>query len=238
MEPIIRQMLHIRGREVRFLGEHLREVERAWFALFRRDLHLEEPTIRREIEQLLDRERCSKEFSTYLRLDLDSEAKWHLALEGDSLYRGYVLRALRPEAVTIRFDLPFEGLPTVAAAQTWQTARCMAESRKVRSVVRMSEDLTLLEADGVPLFAVAGRTVYTSRELRGVEGRLAREAIRRAGYRFEVIPLKRDHLPDIEELFYVDHRGVSALQSCDGKWMLAAVAARVAEELEAVVRKI
>lgn len=238
MEPIIRQMLHVRGRDIRFLGEHLREVERAWLALFREELRLDEAAVGSEIVALLDRERCSKEFSTYLRFDLDGEAKWHLTIEGDSLYRGYVLRALRPEAVTIRFELPFEGVPTVAAALAWQTAHRMAESRKVRSVVRMSEDLTLPEADGVPLFAVAARTVYTSREPRGVEGRLAREAIRRAGYRLEIMPLKRDHLPDVEELFYVDHRGVTALQSCDGKWMLAAVAARVAEELEAVVRKI
>lgn len=237
MKAILQQMIHVCGREVRFLREHLGEVERAWFALFRSSLRLPAEAVEAEIRRLLEREHCSKEYSTYLRLEVDPEGQWCLQIEGDSLYRGYVLRALRPDAVAIRFELPFEGMPTTAAAQTWQTALCMARSRKVHSVVRLSEELTLMAADGVSLFAVAARTVYVSHEPRGVEGRLAREAIRRAGYSLEIMPLKRDHLPDIEELFYVDHRGVTALGSCDGKPMMAAVAARVAEQMEAIVRK-
>lgn len=232
METIIRQIIHVRGREPRFLSEHLGELERAWYALFRRQLKLDRAEVRQALLTLLDRERYPIEGSAYVALEVAADGGWHLHPEGDSLYRGYVLRALRPEAVTIRFDLPFDGLPTAAAALTWQTARRMAEQRRAGAVVRLSADLTLLEADGMPLFAVAARTVYTSREVQGVEGRLALEAIRRAGYPLQIMPLKRDHLADIEELFYVDHRGVTALSSCDGKPMMAAVAACVAEELE------
>ena len=237
MKAIFQQIIHVCGREIRFLREHLGEVEQAWFTLFRSPLRLSVEAVESEMLRMLEREHCSKVYSTYLRLEVDGEGQWRLQIEGDSLYRGYVLRALRPDAVVIRFELPFDGLPTTAAAQSWQTALCMARSRKVHSVVRMSEDLTLLEGDGAPLFAVAARTVYTSREPRGVEGRLAREAIRRAGYPLEIIPLRRDHLPDIEELFYVDHRGVTAFGICDDKPMMAAVAARVAEQMEKIVRK-
>lgn len=237
METILQQTIHVFDGKPRFLEEHLRELQRGWFTLLGENLQLDSQKVHGQIEELLIKERCPRGYSSYVRLAIDFRGGVHYSIEGESLYRGYVLRALRPDAVAIRFEVPFAGVATVAAHQTWQTALRIAEQRKVRSVVRMSEDTTLLEADGAPLFAVAARTIYSSRELHSVEGRLAMEAIRRAGYSLRIMALKRSHLPDIEELFYVDHRGVTALRSCDGKLMLSAVAERVAEQLEAIVRK-
>ncbi len=237
MEAIILQTIHVRGREPRFLILHLEEVERAWFALFHNELRIDAEAVEQQICTLLDNGRYAVDGSAYVEFCVAADGSWGCRVLEQSLYRGYVLRALRPDAVTISFSLPFEGLPTAAGALTWQTALRMAEQRKVRSAVRMDESQTLLEADGAPLFAVVARTVYCSREPRGVEGRLACEAIRRAGYSLRIVPLKRDHLSDIEELFYVDHRGVTALKSCDGKRMLAAVAERVAGQMEALVAK-
>lgn len=235
---MIEQTIHIYGRRARFLKEHLREAERGRKLLFGGQLQLDIEAVERQICTLLDEGRYPLEGSSYVRLQVAADGSWSCSVEGDSLYRGYVLRALRPDAVTIRFSLPFEGISTTAARAVWQTARAMAEARKVRSVVRLDEEMTLCEADGAPLFAVAGRTIYTSHELQGVEGALAREAIRRAGYPLEILKLKRDHLPRIEELFYVDYRGVTALKSCDGKLLLSAVAERVARQMESLVAKI
>lgn len=235
---MVEQRIHIRGREVRLLKEHLRETERAWRSLLGRELKLDAGAIERQITTLLDQGRYPFDCSSYVRLTVAADGAWSCSVEGESLYRGYVLRALRPDAVTIRFALPFDGLPTTAARTVWQTATAMAEARKVRSVVRLDEQMTFCEADGAPLFAVAGRTVYTSTEPQGVEGGVACEAIRRAGYPLEKLALKRDHLPRIEELFYVDCRGVTALRSCDGKLLLSAVAERVARQMESIFSKI
>lgn len=235
---MVEQTIHIRGREVRLLKEHLREAERGWSLLFGGQLRLDIVAVERQICALLDEGRYPLEGSSYVRLQVTADGSWSCSVEGESLYRGYVLRALRPDAVTIRFAHPFEGIQTTAARAVWQTARAMAEARKVRSVVRLDDEMTLREADGAPLFAVAGRTVYTSQEPQGVEGGLAREAIRRAGYPLEILKLKRDHLPRIEELFYVDFRGVTALKSCDGKLLLSAVAERVARQMESIFTKI
>ena len=49
--------------------------------------------------------------------------------------------------------------------------------------------------------------------------------------------LRRSDLPRIEELFYVDHRGITALAHCDGMPLMTLRAEQLAEALEQRFRK-
>ena len=44
-------------------------------------------------------------------------------------------------------------------------------------------------------------------------------------------------MPRAEELFYADHRGITALSRCDGQPLMILVAERVAEALEGLFPK-
>ena len=103
--------------------------------------------------------------------------------------------------------------------------------------MRCDTEERLLTADGAPLFAVRGHTVYTAPAPASVEGCLAREAVRAAGLTLREEPLRRRELPRAEELFYADHRGITALSRCDGQPLMTLVAERVAEALEGLFPK-
>ena len=86
-------------------------------------------------------------------------------------------------------------------------------------------------ADNAPLFAVRGKTAFVSPAEACVEQELGLRAVEAAGLELEERPVMRDELPRFDELFYVDHRGVTALAHCDGHPCMAILAERVAQSL-------
>ncbi len=237
MSPSIWQTIHVLGRRPRLLKEHLREMSRHCLGLYRVDFTPDLQAVEQAIVELLNRERYPQDRSVGVTLWAEPSGAWRVEALGEALYRGYVLRALRPEAQMLAFDLPFGGAPTAAARLTWQTARTIVAERKANAVVRLDAEGRLCEADGAPLYVAVGRTIYTSHEGSEVEAGLAAEAIRRAGYTLCVEPLPRTWLPKMEELFYVDYRGVTSLQSCDRKLLMSVMATRVAEAMESIFSK-
>lgn len=231
MEPALYQVVHVAGRRVCFLAEHLHELSAAYERLFATPWAGDAERVEQQIVRLLDDGRYPLDRSTYVTLWLDSTGELALEAEAEVLYQGLVLRALRPEALTLHFEVPFEGLPTAARLLTWQTARLMARQRGAGGVVRVDARGCLAEGDGAPLFAVVNRTLYVPQPPVGVYGRLAVEAIRRLGCRLVVEPVCEEWLGQIEELFYVDHRGVTAFSRCNDRLLLAALAARVAGQM-------
>ena len=52
-----------------------------------------------------------------------------------------------------------------------------------------------------------------------------------AGLELAASPVGRDDLPRMDELFFIDHRGVTALSRCDGQPYMAIFAERIAGAL-------
>lgn len=234
MSPFLYQIVHVAGRSPRYLSRHLEQLLDDAQRLYGRRWPLDVRQIEGEILSRLDAENYPKDRSTALRLELTPEGELRYHFVGDPLYWGYVLRVLRPVGYLRSFTLPWEGLCSSAERAAWR----LAESTIPRGVViRCNEQGEILEADGAPLFALYGRTIYTSREPRGVYGELAREAIRRAGYSLRIEPVAVEHLSLLDELFYLDHRGVTSLERYEGgKLLMTAVAKRIAEEMERLAR--
>lgn len=97
--------------------------------------------------------------------------------------------------------------------------------------MRCDGDGIVRTADDAPLFAVRGKT-----GVRLPGGSLRRtgiglRAVEAAGLELEERPVMRGELPGFDELFYVDHRGVTALAHCDGHPCMAILAERVAQSL-------
>ena len=149
--------------------------------------------------------------------------------------------ALLDAASRALFGRPYAPDPARLAARIEALAAAERYPAGVSGFVRL--ELTpeggerLRTADGAPLFAVRGHTVYTAPAPASVEGCLAREAVRAAGLTLREEPLRRRELPRAEELFYADHRGITALSRCDGQPLMTLVAERVAEALEGLFPK-
>lgn len=234
MSLFLYQMIHVAGRSPRHLSHHLEQLRGDAQRLYGRKMRLDERSIEAEIISRLDAENYPNDRSTTLRLELTPEGELRYRFVGDSLYRGYVLRVLRPVGHLRTFVIPWEGICSSAERAAWQLA---GSTIPEGVVIRCNEQGEILEAEGAPLFALYGRTIYTTREPRGVYGELTRTAIQRAGYALRIEPVAVEHLPLLDELFYSDHRGITSLERyAGGKLLMTAVAKRIAEEMERLAR--
>lgn len=189
------------------------------------------------IEVLAAAERYPTGVSGFVRIELGADGEERLTPAGVSLYDGYALRSLQPEAVTLRYDLPLTEAPTSAREAAAQLARHMAERAGADVAVRCDREGILREADDAPLFAVAGHTVLAAPGTQSVERELAVRAVRAAGLELREEPFGCGELPRIDELFFADHRGITALARCDGQPLMSLIAERIALVMEGLFPK-
>ena len=189
------------------------------------------------IEALAAAERYPTGVSGFVRIELGADGEERLTPAGVSLYDGYALRSLQPEAVTLRYDLPLTEAPTSAREAAAQLARRMAERAGADVAVRCDREGILREADDAPLFAVAGHPVLAAPGTQSVERELAVRAVRAAGLELREEPFGCGELPRIDELFFADHRGITALARCDGQPLMSLIAERIALVMEGLFPK-
>ena len=164
-------------------------------------------------------------------LRLYADGTYALTADGVSLYRTYALRSLRPAAAVVPCDGYRPEWPTSARRETARWAQQEAERSGARCALLCDRDGIVRTADDAPLFAVRGKTAFVSPAEACVERELGLRAVEAAGLELEERPVMRDELPRFDELFYVDHRGVTALAHCDGHPCMAILAERVAQSL-------
>ena len=189
------------------------------------------------IEALAAAERYPTGVSGFVRIELGADGEERLTPAGVSLYDGYALRSLQPEAVTLRYDLPLTEAPTSAREAAAQLARRMAERAGADVAVRCDREGILREADDAPLFAVAGHTVLAAPGTQRVERERTVRAVRAAGLELREEPFGCGELPRIDELFFADHRGITALARCDGQPLMSLIAERIALVMEGLFPK-
>ena len=226
-EVYLYQTVHILGGRSLHLPAHLAVLDRWSRELFGRPAGLRQQPLARQIEALAAQTAPADcDLSQFVRIVVPASGDPAFRLEsaGISLYRGYDLRSLMPDAVTLQYDMPFPEAPTSAR-------EAAARLHGASVAVRCDGDGIVRTADNAPLFAVRGKTAFVSPAEACVEQELGLRAVEAAGLELEERPVMRDELPRFDELFYVDHRGVTALAHCDGHPCMAILAERVAQSL-------
>lgn len=234
-ELYLYQTVHIARGRARNAEAHAARLDAASRELFGRGYAPARLAAR--IEALAAAERYPTGVSGFVRIELGADGEEHLTPAGVSLYDGYALRSLQPEAVTLRYDLPLTEAPTSAREAAAQLARHMAERAGADVAVRCDREGILREADDAPLFAVAGHTVLAAPGTQSVERELAVRAVRAAGLELREEPFGCGELPRIDELFFADHRGITALARCDGQPLMSLIAERIAFVMEGLFPK-
>lgn len=233
-EVYLYQTVHILGGRSLHLPAHLAVLDRWSRELFGRPAGLRQQPLARQIEALAAQTAPADcDLSQFVRIVVPASGDPAFRLEsaGISLYRGYDLRSLMPDAVTLQYDMPFPEAPTSAREAAAGLARQQAVCTAHRSPCAATATASSRTADNAPLFAVPGKTAFVSPAEACVEQELGLRAVEAAGLELEERPVMRDELPRFDELFYVDHRGVTALAHCDGHPCMAILAERVAQSL-------
>ena len=150
-------------------------------------------------------------------------------LGGDvSPYPKFGLRLLMPSAVEVVYDLPLSECYSSVQRAVAEAAKVVAESRGAKVAVRVGDDGFVRSVDDAELFVVKEYTIITPSLPKTVEGRLIAKAIERSGLQIEVAPVPFETLADADEIFYADHRGVTALGALNGRPLMHILAEKIA----------
>ena len=231
------QIIHLAGGRARNLAAHTALLDAASRELFGRGYAPDLPRLAERLAAVAAAERYPRAVSGFVRIELTEAGDERLTPAGVSLYDGYALRSVTPDAVTVRYDLPVTEAPTTAREAVEQLAAAAARRRGARVAVRTDADGTLRTAENAPLFGILGKRLIPGPEFPAVERDLVLRAAPQAGLKVSAERLDIGLLPRLDELFYADHRGLTALGHCDGLPFMSLLAERIAEEMEALFPK-
>ena len=249
MECDLYQMLHLLHGRVRRLDRHVALLDRASRELFGVPCTPEAEALERRVLAVAGREAGGT--SAFVRLEWTAEGRERLLAAGVSYYAGYALRSLQYRGVTVACEPPLNGYPTLAREAAAAAARRMAACAGGEVGVLCGPDGSYHTVEASPLAVVEGYTVVVPPEgscvtlpsgaggadrrfgaLRSVEYGLLTEAVRAAGLPLEERPVGPAECGRFDELFWLDHRGITALSHLDGRPLMTLVAERVAGALE------
>ena len=231
-ELFLYQTVHVCGGQPRLVEAHAARLTEAARTLFGCRYAPDVRQLEARIAAAAKAERYPQSVSGFVRIELTADGAERLCGGGVSYYDGYALRSLRPDACAVCYDLPMAELPTSARETAALLARRQAELAGAETAIRCDHDGICHTADDAPLFAVRGTTVCTTPAPPSVERTLALRAIEAARLELREEPLAREMLPRMDELFYADHRGVTALAHFEGIPYMALIAERVAKAME------
>ncbi len=230
--PYIYQTLQVTGGEPRLTSAHLLALGEWASRLFDVDYAPELAAFEQRVKRLVSEERYPDSLSSFVRVEVDTDGEEHLLPAGISLYNGYTLRSITPSAAIIRYDLPFcEGHTSVRESAA-QFATLQAQLRGADIAIRSNVKGECVTADDAPLFALRGGWAATSSTREDAEAALTRHIIESEGLQFMPEPLNEENIFDFDELFYIDHRGVTSIGQCNGHIYMSLKAERIARQIE------
>lgn len=235
MAVTLYQTLHLYARRVRCIEQHIVRLDGMARALFGRAYTPDPKRLEQEVLALAAKEHYPDSVSGFVRLELTETGETRLTPFGTSLYEGYALRSLRPTTLTIPYELPLQIDCSTAAEAAHDLARCVAHRHDADEAVRVNGEGVCFSLGEAELFALANGELCYSATPQTVEGQLLIQAAERLGIRHTLRPIASNALHHFDELFAVDHRGITSIASCDGVRFMSLRTERLASAMEQLV---
>lgn len=234
---VLYQTIHLFSGRVRNLAAHTALLDTASRQTFFRPYTPDPGQLAARIETTAAAENYPDSVSVFVRLELTADGAERLLPAGASLYDGYALRSVTPDAATVAYELPFPDAPTTVRESAALLARQKALHAGAEVAVQSDRDGVLRSADDAPLFGIRGKRLIPSPAFAGVERDLVLRAARAAGIGLSDERLTHGLLPHLDELFYADHRGITSLAHCNSLPLMSLLAERIAEAMEGLFPK-
>ena len=230
----IYQNIHTLEYQPRHIEHHVEILSALSEELFGIEFYLSAETLTQQIGTLLEQMRASRQRS--IRAVVKQYASGSVTIECDapSLYRGYAVRSLRPDAVTMRIDMPLELYPTSASVAAREVADSIVRNRDFHTALMMSGNGEIYTEAAEPVAVVQGSKLIIASSPYSVESRLVQQAARKADIEIELRRLHHDDIVQADEVLRIGWQGITAMQSVDGKLYMAIVADHIAREMEKI----
>lgn len=185
-----------------------------------------------QIRQLLEHLRPSRQRSIKVCVRQYASGSYTIVCDEPSLYQGYTLRSLRPEAATMRVTMPLDIYPTSAAIATCEVAESIARSRDFHTALLLGHDGHILCQATAPIAIVRERTLTIAPAPYSVEREIAEQAAARARLSVEKRAFTHEEMMLADEVLIISWQGITAMQSVDNKTFMSIVAEHLAREME------
>ncbi len=223
-ELALYQIVHTLEGRIFHLEAHLKLLFEAYYQIFGRGAKLEQDAVEAQILAVLRRSRCPKGVSLFVKLTLLPDGSLSATEHERSLYRGYTMRCLSPRAATVECTMPYIDFPTAARDTLIGVATASARKRQGDVALCCHNGVAEMIA-GAQIFGVSPTDgLVTAAESLSVEHALAKQIASSAEIRITERPILVEELGELEELFFVDHYGVTSIKSCNGQYYMSIVA--------------
>ena len=214
------------------LPQHIKIISQASEALFEEQFEYSEQEVAKQIATLLGAARLSRKVSICITLKQYASGDVTIEYDEPSIYSGYVMRSLRPEATCLRMQIPLESYPTSASVEACNLAEAIAQGRGYHTAIIIDADDTIRCDTSHPIALVKEMTLYIANTSLSVERDMLEQATRKAGYKVEYRTLKRADLATADEVLVMNWQGITAMQQVNGKPYMSIIAENIAKEFE------
>lgn len=235
--PYVFQNVHTLGYRCRHMGRHIDILCSSALRLFGRQPRISAQEAEQRAVRLL--EACRRARGVTVRIVLKANPDGDIIMECDepSIYGGYALRSLRPEAVRMAIVPPMAQYPTSAMAEARALADAMARAQGFHTAVLTDSGGNIVSECCNPIFTVRGYTIATPPQPAGsVELEIAEQAARRASLTIRRQPLTTDDLAAADEVLTVNFQGVTSIARIGRKPYMSIIAERLASCMEPPAR--
>lgn len=214
------------------LPQHIKIISQASEALFEEQFEYSEQEVAKQIATLLGAARLSRKVSICITLKQYASGDVTIEYDEPSIYSGYVMRSLRPEATCLRMQIPLESYPTSASVEACNLAEAIAQGRGYHTAIIIDTEDTIRCDTSHPIAIVKEMTLYIANTSLSVERDMLEQATRKAGYKVEYRTLKRADLATADEVLVMNWQGITAMQQVNGKPYMSIIAENIARNLE------
>ncbi|MBE6200368.1 MAG: hypothetical protein E7138_08780 [Rikenellaceae bacterium] len=231
--PYIYQSIHTLSHKTRHAADHLKILNTAAMRLFGVQSDLTRRELERQTTALLEANYCTRNTSIEVILKLYPTGEQTLEVGEESIYSGYVVRSLRPEASIIRSTAPLADYPTSAMVATRHLMREIATARDKHRVIMANEQGDVINDVAEPLLVIKEDTITLQPSpLQSVEQQLIELAALRLGYKVEHAPITVKMLQSAHEVLILSWQGITAVSHIESKPYMSVISERLALEIE------
>ncbi|MFI3263860.1 MAG: hypothetical protein SNG38_02465 [Rikenellaceae bacterium] len=234
-EITLSQTVHTLNGVIYHLEAHIMLLSEAYQQIYRRPITLDTEKIIERIKKVIKRSYYTNGTSIFVTLQLTQDGEVTISKRQRSLYHGYALRSIFPKAAIVDFNIPHISLSTTLRQEVIEMANHTARNyHSCEVALRASADEVDM-INGAQVFAVTTQgDIITSAKSHSVEHKITKEIIKKMDIALEERPLKIKEITKLEELFYVDHCGLTAIKSCSERAFMTIISNKIAAELSKI----
>ncbi len=208
------QYLRTRGNKVVATKKYLNALDFHYAVLFGHESSLTASQIEELCYTLLTEGGYSSTATHIVELRYDANRNLSLRVVETSPYKHFTIRALRPKGYIFPITCHELTIQSSAWVAMRELMRQLSRAYDCDIPICVNSDNNIWSVDGVSPFVVTGRNIYVNPTITSVEAMMVYDALKELK-QYVIIPteISLNELLHADELFYVDHRGITSVHS-------------------------